>query len=1120
MMLYFKKLEEEVEKAYEVARKARKRGYDPELDPEIPLAKDLAERVEGLVGPPGISNRIRELTSSMSKEEASLKIAKEIVEGKFQNFSSLEEASEQAIRTSLAILTEGIVAAPLEGIVKVKVKKNLDGSKYLAIYFAGPIRSAGGSAQALAVLTGDYIRRAVGLDRYKPTSDEIERFVEEVDLYNQEAARLQYLPSAKETRLAVRNIPIEITGESTDKIEVSGYRDLPRVETNQLRGGAILALAEGVLQKAPKILKYVEKLDLKGWEWLREINNSKVERVESNIEISPNYKYIKDLIAGRPVLSHPSRKGGLRLRYGRCRNSGLAACSLHPATMILLDGFIAIGTQIKTERPGKGSAITPCDEIEGPIVKLVDGSVIRVESEEEAERVKDSIKEILFLGDILVSFGDFLENNHVLMPSGYVEEWWIQELEEADSGKFREYIDRKRIPSQEVALKISEELAIPLHPRYTYFYHDIEKDDLKKLCEWLCQGQIESDALVLKKSDAKRVLEVLGVPHSVKGNNIIIEEYKALLRVLGIQDFSMDQFNKVFDKSLDVMEIVNSFGIKVRAKAPTYIGARMGRPEKAKERKMQPPVNVLFPVGQEGGRTRDVKKAAQNFKIRVEIARRSCPVCGKITFKTLCPTCGKVTKLKRICIKCGRVYENNTEICKNPACAAPTKCFEEREINVREELNEAVKKVGNAFNDLKGVIGMTSSFKIPEPLEKGILRSRHRVFVFKDGTIRFDSTDVPLTHFRPSEINVSVEKLKELGYEKDYKGRPLERDDQIVELKCQDIILPEAGADYLLRVAKFVDDLLTQLYGLEPFYRAETKEDLLGHLVIGLAPHTSAAILGRIIGFCKANVGYAHPYFHAARRRNCDGDEDSVILLLDALINFSKKYLPSTRGGKMDAPLVLTLKLDPAEIDDEAHNLDIVEKYPLEFFEASLRYARPQEMASLIETVSNRIGKPEQYYGLKFTHDTSEISSGPVMSSYKTLGAMFEKVRHQLDLAKKIRAVDEKDVARRVIESHFLPDLAGNLRAFSKQTTRCVNCNTKYRRVPLNGKCRKCGGGKLVLTVSKGSVEKYLEVTKSLIEDYRLEDYLRQRIEIIEMSISSVFDNDAAKQVSLSDFIN
>ncbi|MFQ5801092.1 MAG: hypothetical protein ACE5HH_05175, partial [Candidatus Hydrothermarchaeales archaeon] len=111
-----------------------------------------------------------------------------------------------------------------------------------------------------------------------------------------------------------------------------------------------------------------------------------------------------------------------------------------------------------------------------------------------------------------------------------------------------------------------------------------------------------------------------------------------------------------------------------------------------------------------------------------------------------------------------------------------------------------------------------------------------------------------------------------------------------------------------------------------------------------------------------------------------------------------------------------------------------------------------------------------------------------------------------------------KDVARKVIESHFLPDLAGNLKAFSKQSIRCVACNAKFRRVPLGGTCRKCGG-KLVLTVHKGSVEKYLELTKEMIEKYELEDYLKQRIAILEMSIDSVFEEEPEPQVSLAEFL-
>ena len=47
-------------------------------------------------------------------------------------------------------------------------------------------------------------------------------------------------------------------------------------------------------------------------------------------------------------------------------------------------------------------------------------------------------------------------------------------------------------------------------------------------------------------------------------------------------------------------------------KAPTFIGARMGRPEKAKPRKMTPPTHVIFPTGALTGRIRDISKIAQS----------------------------------------------------------------------------------------------------------------------------------------------------------------------------------------------------------------------------------------------------------------------------------------------------------------------------------------------------------------------------------------------------------------------------------------------------------------------------------------------------------------------------
>lgn len=172
-----------------------------------------------------------------------------------------------------------------------------------------------------------------------------------------------------------------------------------------------------------------------------------------------------------------------------------------------------------------------------------------------------------------------------------------------------------------------------------------------------------------------------------------------------------------------------------------------------------------------------------------------------------------------------------------------------------------------------------------------------------------------------------------MGYTKDCYGNPIENDEQIIELRVQDIVISNNCADYLVRTANFIDDELERYYGMERFYNVKDKSDLIGHLVAGLAPHTSAGVLGRIVGFTKALCCYAHPYFHSAKRRNCDSDEDAVMLLLDALINFSKSYLPNTRGGSMDAPLVLSSRIDPEEIDDESHNLDIFERFPVEFYE-------------------------------------------------------------------------------------------------------------------------------------------------------------------------------------------
>ena len=1096
-MDYFDRLERDTHHLYDIANEARSKGLDVETTTEVPLAKDLAERVEGLVGPEGVAQRIKELENDMDRESVAFEIAAEIASSKFELTGEKakwneEQRCDQGLRTALAILTEGVVAAPLEGISQVKIKENFDGTKYIGVYFAGPIRSAGGTAAALAVLLGDKIRQAINIDAFKPIDEEIERYVEEVELYESEVTNLQYSPTPEEVRFAANHIPVEVSGEQTDQVEVS-HRDLERVETNNIRGGALLAMVEGVIQKSKKIKKIAKKLGL-DWDWLEEYSKPKTESSDSSgdSDIASEPKYIQDIIGGRPILGYPSEKGAFRLRYGRSRNTGLATMGVHPATMALLE-FLAVGTQLKIEYPGKGNCVVPVDSIEGPVVKLKNGDVLRLDSVKQAREVKKDVVEILFLGDMLVAFGEFLRNNQPLYPSGWCEEWWIQLLMRSENfDKDNNDLDLGRleydyIPSVE-AFKLSKDYNIPLHPKYTYCYNDVTINDLNELIDLIEASKStynKDEGIKLDLSYQKRVLEVIGVPHIVRDGKIIIDKDHSYALMVTL--------SKRLPQKESTIEAVNEVSpVEIKNKAPAYIGTRVGRPEKSKERLMRPAPHGLFPIGNFGGSRRLVATAAKRGSIKIDLSRRKCtnPECGISSFGSLCPKCGYPTEM-----------------------TSPS----QKTIPLASMLKKASDNVKvRRVDEFKGVMGMISESKLPEPLEKGILRAKNEVFTFKDGTIRHDSTDLPLTHFIPKEIGVTVEKLLEMGYEHDCYGNPIENEDQIIELKVQDIVISDNCGEYLLRTAQFIDDELVRFYDMEAFYNVKEKSDLIGHLVAGLAPHTSAGVLGRIVGFTKALGCYAHPYFHSAKRRNCDSDEDAVMLLLDALINFSKSYLPNTRGGSMDAPLVLSSRIDPEEIDDESHNLDIFERFPVEFYEKTYSPLKPAEVLEYIDNVEKHLGTPEQYEGLMFSHHTSNIHAGPTVCLYKRLPSMREKVEAQISLAETIRAVDQRGVVEKVLSSHFLPDIMGNSRAFSKQKVRCTKCGAKYRRMPLTGKCR-CGSN-LTLSVSKGSVTKYLEISQELVNRYPVSHYLKQRLEIQEYGIKSLFESDKSKQSSLDVF--
>jgi DNA polymerase II large subunit len=1155
---YFKDLEKQVRVVYDVAESAKKTGLDPVDSVEIPLAMSMAEKVVGLISTiypqmenSGIAERILDLEKSYGKLDTTVvfKIAEEVAKQKFCKFSSLLEAIDAGIRVGFAYATLGVVSSPIEGYTGIKLKKTRDGKDYFEANFSGPIRSAGTTASCIVLMLIDFLREMFGYAKYDPTEDEIKRVVAELTDFHDRITNLQYMPTEEEMIFLAKNMPIQVSGDASEKLEVSNYKNLERVETNFLRSGFCLIMAEGLAQKAAKgfrLLNQAKKngIDATGFDFIKEYIELHEARNKGNSKTNSVPTYIKDLVAGRPVYGHPSCSGGFRFRYGRGRTSGFSAASLHPATMGITDDFIANGTQLKIEKPTKGCAVTSCDLIDGPIVKLFKGSVKKLKSKKEAQEVYSDVEEIIYLGDMLFPFSDLANRNYDLIKPGYVEEWWKLELENtlkgtSKSGKTRDCYD----VSFDEAVKFSKDFEIPLHPSFIFYWTEISMEQFLGLVEWLKNSKISDKKIIFpfNKTEqekfvlGKRALELLGIEHDVTIENVVLDEKdsKSLFVNLGfdldlfnnkeilLKDFvNLDKFNFPDMSVLEIVDSVSDFEIK--DKAGDFIGTRMGRPEKAKLRKLQGSPNVLFPVGSEGGRLRSLQTACEVGKVRSSFPIFYCDDCKKETIYGVCEVCEKKCRKMFYCSECD---EKKFEKCKEHEKSRKYSYFD---LDITHYFKSALKKIKMINTEapllIKGIRGTSSEDHVMENLAKGILRAKYDLQVNKDGTIRFDATELPLTHFKPVEIRVSVEKIRELGYDKDVYGKEVVDENQIIELMPHDILLPSANEspdekadDVFFKICNFVDEELEKFYGLEKFYNLEKKEDLIGQIGVFMAPHNCAGVICRFIGFSKTQSLLASPYMHAAVRRDCDGDEAAIMLLGDVLLNFSRKFLPSHRGGTQDAPLVLNAKIDAGEVDDQILDLEVLDEYPLELYQLAEKRKHSSEVSVRIIKDVLKEGK-DPFLGIGFTHDTSNFNDGVVCSSYKILPTMAEKVQHQMELVEKIRAADTSDTARLIIERHFIRDMRGNLRKFSMQGFRCVACNEILRRPPLRGVCPKCGG-KIIFTIHEGGIKKYLQPAMDLVEKYNLSPYIKQSLELTKRYIDSVFGKELEKQTGLGEFM-
>ena len=73
--------------------------------------------------------------------------------------------------------------------------------------------------------------------------------------------------------------------------------------------------------------------------------------------------------------------------------------------------------------------------------------------------------------------------------------------------------------------------------------------------------------------------------------------------------------------------------------------------------------------------------------------------------------------------------------------------------------------------------------------------------------------------------------------------------------------------------------------------------------------------------------------------------------------------------------------------------------------------------------------------------------------------------------------------------------------------------------MPLIGKCTECEN-ELLQTVTRGSVEKYIDTAINMCTEFRINDYLRCRVESLIGELKLIFREQDKEQFTITEFMD
>ena len=1077
------------------------------------ISNTMARKVATLLELPEIEQEINQLLPQPCRET----LLTNLIEVILKKDWSVEEKYEFSLRVCLGVLTEGVVTAPLDGLVSAKIDTT---DNFPRLVFAGPIRAVGGTNLIYTLVLAEYLRKKLNLKKYVPTQQEIERTIVQI----QQCIRkhpTQTRPSAEELQHIIKSCSIMIDGVETEIEEVPIHKKLPRIDKPRLRGSLALIFVEGFIIRGRKVLSVLDHYGLDQWSlWIKElINISKNYRKEGQ-RSTTDAKH--SLTMGRPLISVNNSLCGLRLKIGRSPTVGLAGSNVTKELIDLIK-FINVGSQLVINCPGKATTITGISEdLSKPIVQYKDNTIGYYEVGKY-----DQVKEILDLGQILICTGDFIEYNKVLPARDYCHSCW--------SSDTKNLVDPK---------ELSEEQHLSLHLKYPgvklYPYYALMIDALT-FREYLdLRARIKNNDYSLTP-EIELILKKLNLLGSYE-NSMFTPKFRKVFEhyLLLDQDITLNDYYEVLELESEKNEVGsnltkylnyvlrNNNKIQIPEKGYGTIYARVGRCEAVHISKVKPrPFNAL--VNYKSTIKLDsfwaaIEKLPYGFS---SFNLRYCQKCNLETEKRSCLNCKSNTAYVFFCKTCN-IYCPNTLRNAKAHDSHSIRKYINKKINYEEEV-EFLKSKKLEVSPLKEVIKKYPIKPVTEtgvlsyePLIKGYLRSKRGLFATKDGTIRTTFCNATATHFTPALINTSVETLKTLGYKVDVDGKPLTQENQILPLKFNDAIISYATAEWLLKITKFIDELIVYYYNGPLYYNCKEPSDLIGILTQMLSPHTSNAVLGRVIGFTKNYCVYTHPMAVSCRRRDVDGDIDAIYLASDMIFNCSKKFIPEQkRGALMSVPITLTTKYAINELDKQILSLELDSSYYDRKLDNTRKYS-PEELKNISRRYADFLGKEIEQKDIGYNVKNFSFDVGNWDNWYKDSQNTVEKLKRFIEVTEKITYLNKREVYMGLIEGHLIPDIIGNLNAFYRQDYRCGFCGKKYPKIPLSLKCLKCKVGALKPTVYPGMILKYYPILKYFESLKYLPLYLTQKIKVIELVLSSFIvdqkdqENPLKKKISES----